>query len=300
MACYSPLDGFRSRVVNESGKRSIVFDFREGFQDHPVTVPCGQCIGCRLERSRQWAMRCLHESSLYDDNCFITLTYDEENLPPFASLDKGAFPKFMKRLRKRFPNESIRYYHCGEYGDDKNRPHYHAILFNFDFWDKEVVPNDKPYPYWRSDALEEVWPFGKCEIGSVNFESAAYIADYVVEKVTGEHAEYFYSVVTEDGELAPIEAPYSTMSRRPGIGMEWYNQFRCEVYASDSVVVRGREMRPPRFYDEQMERQDPKAMRAIKRKRIQSTNYEEQRTSRLIARRAVLEAGIHINKERSR
>ena len=129
MPCFSPLDGYRSRTVNASGKRSIVFDIHEGFHDRPVSVPCGQCVGCRLEKSRQWAMRCVHEASLYDENCFITLTYDDEFLPVGGSLDKGAFPRFMKRLRKKFEPRRIRFYHAGEYGDRFGRPHYHALLF---------------------------------------------------------------------------------------------------------------------------------------------------------------------------
>lgn len=298
MACYSPLDGYRSRELNDNGKRPIVFNFREGFQDMPVTVPCGQCIGCRLERSRQWAMRCVHEASLHDENCFITLTYDDNNLPPYSSLDKGAFARFMKRLRKRHKNERIRYYHCGEYGDQFGRPHYHGLLFGFDFSDKEDHALRGKNPVWRSNELEKLWPYGRSEIGAVTFESAAYCARYVTKKITGDKAKDFYKVVTETGNVAEITPPYSTMSRRPGIGMDWYNQFKCEVYAADSVVVRGRQVKPPRFYDGQFELENPETMRAIKRARVRDKNEDEQRSTRLLARRAVVEAGLSI-KERS-
>ena len=102
MPCYSPLTGYVSREPSKNGKFPIVFDPKKGWIDRSVTVPCGQCIGCLLERSRQWAMRCSHEASLYDENCFITLTYDDEHLPPDGCLNKEHFQKFMKRLRKRF------------------------------------------------------------------------------------------------------------------------------------------------------------------------------------------------------
>ena len=137
MPCYFPLNGWKSRERNpETGKRKVVFKFREGLQDLPVKVACGQCIGCRLDRSRQWAIRCVHEASLYKHNCFITLTYDEDKVPQDFSLDVTHFQKFMKRLRIRYKHE-IRFFHCGEYGSLHGRPHYHAILFNHDFLDKE-------------------------------------------------------------------------------------------------------------------------------------------------------------------
>ncbi len=292
MPCFSPLDGYRSRTVNASGKRSIVFDFREGFQDRPVTVPCGQCIGCRLEKSRQWAMRCVHEASLYDDNCFITLTYNDECLPVSGSLDKKAFPKFMKRLRRRFDSQRIRFYHAGEYGDRFGRPHYHALLFGFDFPDKYPWSVRSDFPVWRSEVLDSLWPDGQSEIGSVTFESAAYIARYVVKKVTGEKADAYYSVVTELGEVVPIQPEYSTMSRRPGIGKAWYEDFKSEVYPRDEVVMRGKLMKPPRFYDGQYELEDPRSMAAVKAKRRKSNDEDEQRSSRLLVRREVFEANL--------
>ena len=98
MPCYHPISGYRSRHLNKSGKRSIVFDKKNGYIDMPITVKCGQCIGCRLEYSRQWAIRCLHEAQLHEDNCFITLTYDDENLPHNGSLTK---PHFQDRLLTR-------------------------------------------------------------------------------------------------------------------------------------------------------------------------------------------------------
>ena len=137
MPCYNPLKGYRSRTLNASGKRSIVFNLREGYVDQPIEVPCGQCIGCRLERSRQWAVRCVHEASLYKNNCFVTLTYSDDKLPSDGSLHFDHFQKFMKRLRRFYDDSRIRFFHCGEYGEQYSRPHYHCCLFNFDFVDKK-------------------------------------------------------------------------------------------------------------------------------------------------------------------
>ena len=162
MPCYHPIPAYRSpRCLDlKSGKPKIFFKEIQvkawpGYES--FEVPCGQCIGCRLERSRQWAMRCCHEASLYDLNCFITLTYDPEHLPPDGSLVLDHFQRFMKRLRKRF-GSGIRFFHCGEYGEKFARPHYHACLFNFDFPDKVLYTIRDEIRLYRSAILEELWP----------------------------------------------------------------------------------------------------------------------------------------------
>ena len=263
MPCYYPLQGYLSRSLNKSGKRSVVFNHREGFIDLPVKVPCGQCIGCRLERSRQWAVRCVHEASLYDENCFITLTYDNEHLDKNGSLVKADFQKFMKRLRKRF-GSGVRYYHCGEYGEVNMRPHHHACLFNFNFGDRVPLDlsyssNDLPALYVSND-LAELWPFGIHTIGDVTFESAAYVARYVMKKITGERADSHYN-----GRLPE----YTTMSRRPGIGRQWFDKFKGDCYPSDELVIRGGVVsKPPRYYDELYFGEDSKTMNLIKGRRL--------------------------------
>lgn len=258
MPCYRPLKGYRSRVVNESGKRSIVFNAKHGLIDQPIDLPCGQCVGCRLERSRQWAVRCTHEASLYEENCFITLTFKDEFLPPKGSLDLKLFQDFMKRLRFKF-GSGIRFFHCGEYGEKFGRPHYHACLFNFDFPDKTIWRKTKDgFPVWRSVALEELWPFGHSEIGSVTFESVAYVARYILKKVTGEGAKDHY------GGRRP---EYVTMSRRPGIGKAWFDMFKSDVYPSDELVLRGKVMKPPKYYDGQFELANPNEFALMKNNR---------------------------------
>jgi len=235
----------------------------------PLDVPCGQCIGCRLERSRQWAIRCVHEASLYEKNCFITLTYSPENMPKDSSLVKRDFQLFMKKLRKRFGSR-IRFFHCGEYGDLGGRPHYHACLFNFDFPDKE-----KQLLYGRqvtvSKMLEQIWGKGYCVLGDVTFESAAYVARYITKKITGAKALEHYNTIDYDtGEVLAERLPeYTLMSRRPGIGADWFKQFHKEIYGYDSVVIKGREMKPPKFYDSKYELLNPADLKRVKRKRVE-------------------------------
>lgn len=232
---------------------------REG-AERVLTVPCGKCIGCKLERSRQWAVRIMHEASLYDRNCFITLTYDEEHLPERGSLDRAAFPLFMKRLRKSCEPQKVRYFHAGEYGSLLGRPHYHACLFNYDFGDKRYHTMRGGFPVWRSAALEALWPFGLAEVGTVTFESAAYVARYLVKR----EVDSARRLNLETGEVTEVEREYCTMSRRPGIAAEWLRLYGDEVFAADSVVVRGRECKPPRFYDSQFELIDPAGMAYVR------------------------------------
>lgn len=266
MPCFRPLKGYRARVRNpDTGKRSIVFSARQGHYDQPIDLPCGQCIGCRLERSRQWAIRCLHEASLYDSNCFITLTYSNDFLPSNNSLQLNDFQDFMKRLRFHF-YPGIRFFHCGEYGEQFARPHYHALIFNLDFADK--------YPWrrspsgdqvFRSPTLEKLWPLGQSEIGSVTFESAAYVSRYITKKVTGDEAVAHYEGRTPE---------YCTMSRRPGIGKPWLDKYGAtDVFPSDEVVIRGRQMRPPKYYDRQFELVQPSDYARTKRSRKIQAKY---------------------------
>lgn len=295
MPCYFPLQGYRSRSLNENGKRSVVFNIKDGYQDMPVTLPCSQCVGCRLERSRQWAVRCMHEASLYEHNCFITLTYSDEFLPRDGSLSVRHFQLFMKRLRKRF-GDGIRFFHCGEYGEKFRRPHYHALLFNFDFHDKTFWKEDNGHRIYRSVSLEELWPFGHSCIGSATFESAAYVARYIMKKVTGENAFLHYADVDyETGEVInELKPEYTTMSRRPGIGKSWFDKFKSDVFPRDEVIVRGKKTRPPKFYDSQYELLYPDEMARIKGLRVSSAKAHAENCTpeRLEVRRICKERQI--------
>lgn len=215
-----------------------------------LKLPCGQCIGCRLNRSRNWAVRCVHESQLHDSSWFLTLTYDDEHCP--ASLCYPHFQKFMKRLRFHV-GKPLRFFMCGEYGDLNWRPHYHALVFGLVLDDLVEWSRSDTQVLFRSPLLEKLWPFGFSLVGAVTFESAAYVARYVVKKVNGDLADTHYLRVNErTGEEVRLDPEFARMSLKPGIGADWFRRFHSEVTVRDAVLLNGSFHTPPRYYYESM------------------------------------------------
>lgn len=239
----------------------------------------------------------MHEASLYEDNCFITLTFNDEHLPADLSLDVKHFQDFMKRLKSSIRRKDgkeaakrIRFYHCGEYGSLHQRPHYHACLFNFDFADKKIWKDENGIKLYRSNSLELLWPFGYSSVGDLTFESAAYVARYITKKVTGDDAGNHYERVHPiSGEIYNVRPEYTTMSLKPGIGYGWFEKYSSDVYPSDFVVVRGKKMLPPKFYDKKYEISNPDEFNAIKRKRLLNSkdHADNNTTDRLKVRETV-------------
>lgn len=295
MACTNPLTGYRSKWINPSGKRAIVFNSKLALDDSILQIPCGRCMGCRLEKSRQWAVRIMHEASLHEQNVFATLTYSPENLPLNKSINVETFQNFMKRLR--IECGPCRFFHCGEYGEKNERPHYHAILFGMDFDDKLMHKKSESGEWlFKSEKLEKIWKLGHCLLGSVTFESAAYVARYVTKKITGEPAKLHYmNYDKETGEILGYRRPeYVTMSRNPGIGSKWIEQHMENTYGDGegSVLMRNKLMRPPKYYDEQVKKMDEERFEGIKNVRDAKATErgKEWSSRRLRAKARVIEA----------
>lgn len=261
MACLKPVVGFYASQVNPTGKRSLVYNHKAAFSGVPIRRPCGQCIECRLDYARQKAVRAEHEWRLWSathDSSFLSLTYSDSNLPAGNTLVKRDLQLFMKRLRKE-RGDGIRFIACGEYGDTTLRPHYHVILFNVGFSDKRRCGSGKAGdPIFNSESLDKIWALGHAVIGSVSFDSIAYVAKYVNKKVTGDAAKDHY------GDRVP---EFGTCSRRPGIGSAWFLKYHEEMYNSDSCVVKGKEVKVPRYYDEKLAKLDPVRLDNLKKKR---------------------------------
>lgn len=294
MTCFHPIDVHRA--LGDAGGpirfgKSPIGAYRN------FKVPCGQCTGCRLERSRQWAVRMMHEAKSHADNCFITLTYSDDFLPTGKTLVLKDFQDFMKRLRKQY-GSGIRFFHCGEYGETLGRPHYHACLFGMDFSDKvKIGVNENGDERFRSAKLEALWPLGLSECGSLTFQSAAYVARYCMKKVTGDAADFHYAYL--DGDTWRWRLPeYATMSRRSGIGSDFIGKYMGDVYPNDFVVVNGFEARPPRFYDSAYELHDPEGFAKLKVSRIRNAKKHSDNNTpdRLQVREQVLAAKLKMLK----
>jgi len=238
-----------------------------------ITLPCGKCLSCLLERARQWAVRCMHEARMHEQNSFLTLTYDNEHLPKDGSLKVEHCQDFMKRLRSRISPTKVRFFLGGEYGEKLSRPHYHVLLFGYDFPDKRPAGNQGGHVLYESRLLNEVWGQGGARIGSVSFETAAYVANYAQKKVVG-------SQKVVNAHYQGRKPEFLLMSRRPGIGATWFARFSSDVFPRDEVVVRGRSTRPPRFYDGIFEREHPEVMSRIREKRELEAGRLEEFVSR--------------------
>ncbi len=225
----------------------------------------------------------------------MTLTYREEDLPNPPTVRVDHFQKFIKKLRKAVEPKVIRYFHCGEYGDEKMRPHYHAIIFNHDFEDKKLWKLSNGLPLYISEQLSSIWGYGFCSVGAVTFESSAYVARYIMKKITGEPAEDHYTYVDPlTGEISQLAPEYVTMSRRPGIGKVWLEMYRDDVWPGDFVVVDTKKLRPPRFYDKVLEEESFRMFRKVKgeRERNAEKHADNNTPDRLKVRRKVQEAKL--------
>ena len=207
----------------------------------------------------------------------------------------------MKRLRKQF-GKGIRFYMCGEYGEELDRPHYHACLFGVDFAaDRSLWSNRNGYKLFRSPTLEVLWPFGHSTIGELNFETAAYTARYVMKKITGDLAEDHYRKVDPvTGEVYQLVPEFNRMSLKPGIGGLFFDRFHTDIYPHDYVVVNGSKAKPPRYYDKRFDKIDPLAFDDLKGDR-ELAAYEmrsDNTPERLAVKEAVAIARLNVNKRK--
>ena len=272
MPCYHPMLSVKCDAVNEkTGKnyRKIVGSYDPILEDEyrladPIAVPCGNCIGCRMDHSRRWADRMMLELDHTGKGVFVTLTYNDENLPDKRTLVKKDFQDFMKRLRSRkeFENTEIRFYACGEYGSKTFRPHYHVILFGIDLDSfgprKFLSKNELGQPHYTSKLLEEIWSKGFVVITEVSWNTFAYVSRYVLKKLNGPMSEIY-----EDLDILP---EFSLMSRRPGIGA-YYMDDHKDWLEHNKYFLKGHEISMPELFLKSLELTNPELYDKMKRDR---------------------------------
>lgn len=313
-----------------------------------LQLPCGQCSGCRLERSREWAARCMHHAKMHQHNSYITLTYNTEHLPRDLSLNYQHWQGFMRRLRKaafrarmdsplllhrgreltqremdaertvaadinqnrphsllwravRAINSAtepnISFYMAGEYMQ-KGQPHYHALLFGVDFADRQYLKTTPAgHKLYTSETLTRFWPYGYSSVGNLTFESAAYVARYVMKKRTGDgtpgwnNEKNNYNIIDLDtGEIHSKKKEFNNMSRRNAIGKTWLIKYATDVYTTGKMVVRGHETYPPRYYDKLYAKIDERALEQFKLARAEEAKqHAEHHTPERLAVQEVVE-----------
>ena len=293
MSCTSPLkrwvlgyDGVNDKIIQKVTSYDTQYVLKGNGE--PVykseEIPCGRCMSCRLEHSRQWANRCMLEAKSYENNQFITLTYDDENLPTtkginiktgevnytYGTLKPKDLTKFMKDLRRYYQYhygiDNIRFYSCGEYGSKTERPHYHIIAFNLPIYDKEYLftnPKTQTKNY-TSEIISKIWKKGIVGIADVTWESCAYVARYVLKKAKGKEAVEIWNDTKREQE-------FTRMSRNPGIGKEYYEKHKNEIYEHDEIWLKNKKgaikAKPCRYYDKLYDLDSPEIMEAIKNSR---------------------------------
>lgn len=272
----------------------------------------------------------MHEAKSWQDNSFITLTYDDQHLPKNKTLQYRDWQLFMKRLRRwvernnsavpaglgaktkgnrpesevknlkpveKILKPQIRFYMSGEYGDRTQRPHYHAAIFNLKFPDEEYFrkapSGEKMY---TSQILNRLWGNGvNNTTGELTFESAAYIARYIIKKQNGKNAKEKYEKTDpETGEIIERKKEFSQMSRRPGLGNDWLNKYTADVYPRGKVVIRGHEAPPPRYYDKQYKKMNPTQWEKLRkeRRKLATATGKDRTPARLSVRKAVKQAQL--------
>jgi len=238
----------------------------------------------------------MHEASLHQENQFITLTYNEKHLPKNEGLNHEHFQKFLKRYRFKIAPRKITYYMCGEYGENFGRPHYHALIFGHRFKDLENL--GKP-SYFRSPTLETLWPYGYSMIGNVTFQSAAYVARYIMKKITGDQAKDHYEKCHQaTGEIVQVKPEYNRMSTRPAIGKRWFEQFSSD-YENESrqAHVNGKAHQMPKYYLKKLKAADPDQYEVIMAERLQYAKANAPDENTLEARK--LKYNHQFRKDRS-
>lgn len=215
-----------------------------------ITVPCGQCFACRVNKTSMWTFRLMLELTDWECASFITLTYDDEHLPAGNSIDYYDLQKFLKRLRKQLDGKKIKFYACGEYGDNDEqvwygnyredgkflgRPHFHLIVFGL------------PYNNDTRLLLTKTWTFCDPErflynsrgVAPVTVSDIAYVAGYCQKKLTGQLGKEVY-------DKQGIKAPESRCSQKLGFNAFERNLDCVKRYGC--VFWNGSKMPVPRYF----------------------------------------------------
>ena len=289
MPCTTPLQGYKTFGGAITFKLSEAMSVSKSGSPVKLDVPCGQCMHCRLEKARQWAVRMSLEEQLHDESIFLTLTYDNKHYPPNGGLVKSDVQNFVRRLKEKVAPKKIKYYFVGEYGDQTNRPHYHAIIYGYEPAANtiEQISNENGMPLYSSTELTKLWskrkgtdPIGYAVYGHVNWDTCSYVARYVTKKIN-DSPEANTNVDNEARfKYRGNIQEFALSSRNPAIGKEWLDKYYDETVRDDYIVLNGKKMLPPKYFDDQIRKKDEEVYNKIKKNR--KTNLIELTPERAV------------------
>ena len=227
MSCYKSKPAWKATYPNENGKHPIRFNQPGDKRTPDYFIDCGKCEGCRARQRMDWAIRMSHEAAEHKHNSFLTLTYDDDNLPEDGKIHRKHVKNFLERLEYKLGYKP-RYYVCGEYGELTRRPHYHAIIFGDDFRESRYTYaiNDKLY---GNKDLERVWRNGAISIADFSHATALYTAGYVTKKISD----------TDN---------FSMQSRNPPLGKTWVRKHHDNIRRLERITIEGQEYPIPKVY----------------------------------------------------
>lgn len=273
-----------------------------------LEVPCGKCLGCFMRRAAEWAHRCEHEASLWEDNCFLTLTYKPEALPDGGNLAPQHLTDFFKRLRRArdrrspgldsTPGHGMRYLTAGEYGSQFGRPHYHILLFNCGFSDQTQVTAS----LGESQILKRLWPHGGNRLGTLTGASANYVAQYTIGKVNFDRYGETQTHQYHDADGVIKRQPFLRVSNRPAIGKDWVKKFKSDL-AQGYLVQNGHKRRIPRYYKKLVRELDGQLADQLEQRAAQAArngppDRERTKQQQLHAEEAILRAKVQLDQLR--
>lgn len=295
MSCYHPWTAYRT------SQGDVVFSER-GDVVSTLTIPCGWCVGCRLDHSLSWAVRVQHETKWYgaDRCCWVTPTYDDEHLPAGGSLSKPDAQRLIRSIRDsvRYRSGSVdmTYLYAGEYGDKLGRPHGHGCLMGYRPDDlKPWKKNGRGEPLYRSESLERMWGKGQILVGNLTPETAAYTTRYCLKKVYGDAAlEHYRRVDVATGEVVELEPEFLLCSKRPAIGLRWFQKYGSDYFPSGQAIYQGRRVKVPRYYERKFAELEPDVLEDLKLRRLAESRkrFADNSDARLAVKEAVKLAAL--------
>lgn len=296
MPCFKPTKAWQ--YLDPKMPDKPIFHQPERHANKPIELPCGKCIGCRSDKALDWTVRMTHEASLYEYNQFVTLTYDEENIPHDFGLHHKHYQDWIRKLRKHYPEISLRYYMCGEYGEINSRPHFHAAIFNLNITDLEQYSERDGHKTFTSKKMTKIWGKGNVIMGeSLTPQSCAYIAGYMLKELKAIDQEHGFRITDlETGQEFDRISPYQRMSNRPGIGRNWIEKYQTDTFPDDFIILDGKRFPVPDYYLRRLKDEDPKLYEEIKSDRVtkmESKQFAENSTpERLEVREKVKLASV--------